>query len=393
MNAQTQAQGEPHPLVIVGTGLAGYTVAREWRKLDSETPLVLLSRDDGRFYSKPALSNALAQKKEPEQLVTFDAAAMATQLRARIATHCDVRRLLPDAHSIVLDSGEVLRYRALVLATGADARRVPIEGDGADDVLSVNDLADYARFRETLRTCRSVAILGAGLIGCEFANDLVAAGHAVTLVDPADAPLSRLLPSEAAEVFGRALAKAGIDLRAGVSVNSIARCPRGYRLLLSDGTRLDADVVLSAIGLAPRVELARDAGLEVADGIVTDAWCRTSAPDIYALGDCAAIDGRVRPFVLPIMHAARALAQGLAGKLTRVAFPAMPVIVKTPAIPAVVVMPDVQGRWSTTVGVGDAPHATRALCEDPETGRVTGFALLDAATVEKASLLKAMAPA
>ncbi|WP_322012155.1 NAD(P)/FAD-dependent oxidoreductase [Paraburkholderia sp. J12] len=393
MSAQTQAQGGPQPLVIVGTGLAGYTVAREWRKLDSETPLVLLSRDDGRFYSKPALSNALAQKKEPDQLATFDAAAMATQLRARIVTHCDVRRLLPEAHSIELDSGEVLRYRALVLATGADARRVPIDGDGTDDVLSVNDLADYARFRETLRTCRSVAILGAGLIGCEFANDLVAAGHAVTLVDPADAPLSRLLPSEAAEVFGRALAAAGVVLRAGVSVNSIARCQRGYRLLLSDGTRLDADVVLCAIGLAPRVALAREAGLEVADGIVTDAWCRTSAPDIYALGDCAAIDGRVRPYVLPIMYAARALAQGLAGKLTRVEFPAMPVIVKTPAIPAVVVTPAAQGRWSTTVGLGDAPRAIRAICEDPGTGRMTGFALLDAATAERAALLKAMAAA
>jgi rubredoxin---NAD+ reductase len=133
----------PDPLVIIGTGLAGYTLAREWRKLDSETPLVMLSRDDGRFYSKPALSNALALKKAPDQLATLDAAAMASQLRADIRTHRDVLRLLPDAHSIVLDGGEVVRYRSLVLAMGADARRVPIEGDGAADVLSVNDLGDY----------------------------------------------------------------------------------------------------------------------------------------------------------------------------------------------------------------------------------------------------------
>jgi rubredoxin---NAD+ reductase len=238
-----------------------------------------------------------------------------------------------------------------------------------------------------------VTIVGAGLIGCEFANDLLAAGHEVSIVDPAEAPLSRLLPPEAAEVFGRALVAAGVNLRLNVSVNSVARRERGelgYRLLLSDGTRLDADVVLSAIGLAPRVALAREAGLEVTDGIVTDAWCRTSAPDVYALGDCAAIDGRVRPYVLPIMYAARALAQGLCGTPARVAFPVMPVVVKTPAIPAVVVTPDVRGRWSTEVGVGDAPHATRALCEDPQTGRLNGFALLDSAMTEKAAWLKAM---
>lgn len=391
MSAQETLQTSSEPVVIVGTGLAGYTVAREWRKLDADMPLVLISRDDGRFYSKPALSNALALKKAPAQLASFDAHAMAAQLRASILTHRHVQRIVPDEHSIVLDDGQVLRYRALVLATGADARRVPMDGDGANDVLSVNDLADYERFRERLRDCRSVAMLGAGLIGCEFANDLVSAGHAVSLIDPADAPLSRLLPPEAGKVFGLALKAAQIDLRLGVSVRAVVRREHGYRLQLSDGSQLDADIVVSAIGLASRIALAKDAGLDVTDGIVTDAWCRTSAPDIYALGDCAAIEGRVRPYVLPIMHAARALAQCLSGNPTRVEFPVMPVVIKTPAVPAVVVTPDGHGNWKIETGIGDAPHATRALYEDPHTGRVRGFALLDAATAEKAALLKAMA--
>ncbi|KML47653.1 hypothetical protein VL15_31705 [Burkholderia cepacia] len=378
------------PVVIVGTGLAGYTVAREWRKLDGETPLVMISRDDGSFYSKPALSNALAQRKTPEQLAMSDAATMADQLHASIWTQCAVRRIRVDTHEIVLDDARVLRYRALVLATGADARRVPCEGDGVADVLSVNDLADYARLRGALRDCRSVAILGAGLIGCEFANDLVAAGLTVTVIDPADAPLSRLLPPEAGQVFAHGLRDAGVQLRLGAGVRSIARLVRGYRLALTDGASLDADLVISAIGLVPRTALAREAALDVADGIVTDAWCRTSAPDIFALGDCAAIDGRVRPYVLPIMHAARALAQCLRGTPARVDFPVMPVVVKTPAIPAVVVTADDGGRWTTEIGVGDVPRATRALCSDPESGRITGFALLDAATAEKAALLKVM---
>jgi rubredoxin---NAD+ reductase len=298
---------------------------------------------------------------------------------------------VPDEHAIVVD-GQRLRYRALVLATGADPRRVPIEGDGAGDVLSINDLGDYVRFREALASCRSVAILGAGLIGCEFANDLLAGGHAVTLIDPASVPLSRLLPDEAGAVFSRALSAAGVNVRLGCGVTTVSRREPGYRLTLTDGASLDADIVVSAIGLVPRTALASAAGLQIEGGISTDAWCRTSAPDVYALGDCAAIEGRVQPYVLPIMHAARALARTLSGTLTRIEFPVMPVIVKTPAVPAVVVTPLAQdGRWTVEVATQEPPHAARAVCASGETQRVTGFALLGAATADKAALLKQMA--
>jgi rubredoxin---NAD+ reductase len=381
----------PDPLVIVGTGLAGYTVARELRKLDTEMPIVIVSRDDGSFYSKPMLSNALSMKKAPHELASLDAQAMAAQLGARVWTHRHVERIVPHEHTLVID-GQRLAYRALVLATGADPRRVPLEGDGAGDVLSINDLGDYVRFREALASSRSVAILGAGLIGCEFANDLAAAGHPVYLLDPASAPLSRLLPAEAGAVLSRALAQAGVDVRLDRSVTRISRCEGGYRLTLSDGTSLDADLVVSAIGLVPRTALARAAGLEIEGGISTDAWCRTSAPDVFALGDCAAFEGRVQPYVLPIMHAARALARTLSGTLTRVDFPPMPVVVKTPAVPAIVLTPTVpDGRWTVEVAPQDSPHAVRAVCEDIETKRLTGFALLGAATADKASLLKQMA--
>ncbi|WP_043284296.1 NAD(P)/FAD-dependent oxidoreductase [Paraburkholderia oxyphila] len=391
MRPSEHAEGESDPVVIVGSGLAGYTVARELRKLDAKMPVVIVSRDDGSFYSKPTLSNALAMKKAPHELANFTAQAMATQLDARVWTHRHVERLLPGEHAIVVD-GQRLRYRALVLATGADPRRVPVEGDGAGDVLSINDLGDYARFREVLTSGDAVAILGAGLIGCEFANDLVAAGHRVCLIDPASVPLSRLLPAEAGAVYSRALAGAGVDLRLGCGVASVVRRGPGYRLTLSDGHAVDVDIVVSAIGLVPRTALASAAGLRIEGGISTDAWCRTDAPDVYALGDCAAIEGRVQPYVLPIMHAARALARTLSGTLTRVDFPVMPVVVKTPAVPAVVVTPAATGgRWTLETAAQDAPHAVRAVCEDAATKRMTGFALVGAATADKAALLKPMA--
>ncbi|BCQ29608.1 FAD-dependent oxidoreductase (plasmid) [Caballeronia sp. NK8] len=377
-------------VIIVGTGMAGYTVARELRKLDRNVPIVLISEDAGDFYSKPTLSNALAMKKAPHELVTFDAGAMRAQLNAGIIAHRKVERIAVDAHEVIIN-GAPLRYAKLVLALGADARRIPLVGDGAADVLSVNSLDDYVRFRTRIEGAKSIALLGAGLIGCEFANDLALAGYDVTLIDSAATPLSRLLPELAGDAFARAFDRHGIRLRLGQSVASVDRREAGYDVTLDNGEAIGADVVLSAIGLAPRTVLAAQAGLDIDIGIRTDAWCRTSAPDIYALGDCAAIEGKVQPYVLPIMHAARALARTLAGEPTRVDFPVMPVTVKSPAAPTVVVPPNETGTWRFAPASDDPLDGLSALCEHADDKRALGFALLGAATQGKAALIKAMA--
>jgi len=390
---QIEPSNVEHPVIIVGTGLAGYTVARELRKLDSAVSIVLITQDDGSFYSKPTLSNALTMKKEAQALATFDVAAMSKQLNATIHTHQRVERILPAEHAIVV-AGEHLRYSKLVLATGADPRRLPVEGNGAADILSINDLGDYTRFRDALKSCKSVVILGAGLIGCEFANDLASNGYEVSVIDPASTPLARLLPKQVGVVFARGLDESGIRFHLGRSVATVEQHKTAYRLTFTDGGHLDADLVVSAIGLVPRTALPSSAGIEVEQGISTDAWCRTSAPDVYALGDCAAMDGKMRPYVLPIMHSARALARTLAGDLTRVNFPVMPITVKTPATPAIVVSPEVEeGEWLVEAVADLARNTARAICKHPESGEPIGFALLGSATEGKAALIKAMTPA
>ncbi|MGO4326400.1 MULTISPECIES: FAD-dependent oxidoreductase [unclassified Cupriavidus] len=166
------------------------------------------------------LSNALALKKAPAALANFDAAAMARQLGATVRTHQVVGRIRAEAHAVE-SHGTALEYSRLVLAVGADPRRPPLRGTGAADVLCINDLRDYARFRLALANCRSVAILGAGLIGCEFANDLASAGFVVSLIDPAAAPLSRLLPQAAGHVYARGLHRHGVRMLLGRSVSTI----------------------------------------------------------------------------------------------------------------------------------------------------------------------------
>lgn len=372
------------PLVILGTGLAGYTLAREFRKLDKETPLLILSRDHAGFYSKPMLSNALAGKKTAATLVMKQVDKMAAELNATLRPHAVVEQIDTAARTLRLAGGELIAYRDLVLAVGADPIRLPLQGDAAEAVLSVNDLDDFARFAERLEGVKSVAILGAGLIGCEFANDLLAREITPTLIDLADRALPRLLPPAASERLQSKLESAGAGFRFGVSVQRVDRAARGVVLTLSDGSSLSADLVLSAIGLRPRTSLAAEAGIVVNRGIVTNRLLATSAANVHAVGDCAEVDGHTLPFVMPIMQQARALAATLAGTPTPVLYPAMPVIVKTPACPTVVCPPplDASGAWVVTQS--DEACDARFMSGD---GQLLGFALLGTATAQRQALV------
>ena len=377
------------PIVIVGTGLAGYNTARELRKLDGEAPLVIVSADGAGFYSKPMLSNALASGKTAQQLLNKAAAAMREELRATLIERTSVAELDPAAHRIRA-GGQNIVYSKLVLALGADPIRLPLAGNGAAAVLSVNDLDDYARFRAAVEGGRRVAVLGAGLIGCEFANDLAIVGYSVDVADIAAQPLGRLLPPEAAAGVRDALAALGVRWHLGKKAAAVER--RGALLVLrfEDGSQVETDIVLSAVGLAPRTALARAAGLAVNRGIVVDRFLRSSDPDIYALGDCAEVEGQVLPFVMPIMHASRALASTLAGNDRALAYPPMPVVVKTPALPTVVCppLPGSIGSWQVELERGGA--VARYV---DGAGKLLGFALTGPACARKSQMLKEMPPA
>jgi len=374
------------PVVIVGTGLAGWNTAREVRRHDKATPLVVLSRDGAGFYSKPMLSNALAGNKSAAALLMKPADRMAAEVGATVLAQAGVVSIDTAARTLALADGRTQSWRDLVLALGADPVRLPLAGDAADTVLSVNDLDDYARFAAALDGVRRVALLGGGLIGCEFANDLLARGIRPVVLDVAERPLARLLP-EAGSAFLRArLEAAGVGLRMGVSVQRVDVAPGAdgrLRLTLSDGSTLGADLVLSAIGLAPRTALARAAGLAVNRGIVVDRQLATSAPHVHAVGDCAEVDGLNLPYVMPLMAQARALGATLAGTPTPVAYPAMPVTVKTPACPTVVCppLPGAAGTWQVTGDAAGCEAVFRA-----SDGRALGFALLGQATARKQAL-------
>jgi rubredoxin-NAD+ reductase len=349
------------PIIIIGAGMAGYTAARELRKLDKTVPLTIITSDDGGFYSKPMLSNAFAQNKVAAQLVTQTSAQLATTLDATIMTATRVERIDIAGKKLVTDQGE-LAYDKLVFAVGAHPIRLPLEGDAADQVMSVNHVEDYARFREQLDATEAgrqarVTILGAGLIGCEFADDLAGGGHAVTLIDPNKLPLAALAAPALCEGLQAALTARGIDLRLGTTASRVERNDGAINISLANGETVQTDIVLSAVGLRPATALASASGLSVNRGIVVDAFGRTSAPDVYALGDCAEYteaDGatRILPYIAPLMNAGRAIARTLTGTPTAIDLKPSAVIVKTPCYPLAIVPPLqknlADGSWHAT---------------------------------------------
>ncbi len=377
------------PIVIIGSGLAGYSVIREFRKFDVEAPVLILSADHGGFYTKPMLSNALATGKTPASLLNSSAEHMAAQMKAIIRPYSRVISIDPSNKNLVLQDGEKLNYDQLVLALGADQIRLPLEGDGTEEILSVNDLDDYHRFRDALEIKKEIAILGAGLIGCEFANDLAVAGYHVRVIDISAQPLGRLLPQAGGIFLQRRLEAAGVVFHMDTTTQRVEKSGEKLQLTFTNGETIKADILLTAVGLVPRIDLAKTAGIKVNRGIVVNQSLQTSYEDVYALGDCAEVDGRILPFVMPIMHAARALAATLANKLTQARYPAMPVLVKTPACPTVVSPPNpgAKGEWQ----VEEAQDSVKALFQDVE-NKLLGYALLGVATKEKNVLVKQLPP-
>lgn len=372
-----QAAGIREPIVIIGSGYAGYGLAAALRKADPRVEIRVLTQDAGTLYSKPALSIGMAQNKSAAALAGEAPLSIERRLNIRIYPHCRVERIDGQARRLVTSLGD-MAYGQLVLATGAQPVRPAMEGD-AQAVISVNNLDDYQAFRDRLAGARRVAILGDGLIGCEFANDLAGSGYEVSVIGLGRWPMERLLPVDAGTALQAALAACGVDWRLQTTVRRIDRIDgidgmqRGYLLQLADGSQVDADLVLSAIGLRPDLALAMSAGVATGCGIQVDAHLQTSQPGIYALGDCIEIDGQLLPYLAPISQGIQALSKTLLGQPAAVSYPLMPVTVKTPAMPLCVLPPaaGVAGEWRCN----PAADGLQAGFHDAA-GTLRGFVLL-----------------
>lgn len=376
------------PVVILGTGLAGYGVAKEFRKHDQDTPLILITSDDGRAYSKPMLSTGYTKGTEASDLAQSDAGSMARTLKASVWTMTKVNEIDTTQQLIkVGDAQTVIHYGKLVLAVGAEVISPPISGDGMELVYSINDLLDFDDFRTAMKKneVKKVCLIGAGLIGCEYTNDLLNGGFEVEAVDPLGYCLPTLLPEPAGKAVQAALEEKGATFHFGPLVTAVNKADNGVVVTLNNGETIAADLVVQAVGVRPSIGLAQASGITTNRGIVTNRLLETSAPNVYAMGDCAEVDGNVLVYVAPLMAAAKALGKTLAGEPTQVSYPAMPVTIKTPACP-VCVAPPAQGAEGEWV-IEQEGNNVKALFKD-SSGKLLGFALTGDATKEKMALQK-----
>ncbi|MEV5409373.1 FAD-dependent oxidoreductase [Thermopolyspora sp. NPDC052614] len=274
-------------IVIIGAGLAGAKAAETLREEGYTGRVVLIGAEQELPYERPPLSKGYLQgTAELGSVYVHDAAwyeDKGVELRLGVAAAAIDR----DAREVVLADGSREPYESLLLATGATPRPLPVPGTDLAGVHYLRTIADSQALRAAFAHGGEVVIAGAGWIGLETAAAARLAGCEVTVVEPDPAPLYRVLGPEVGRVFQALHERHGVRFRFGAAVTGLRGDSTVREAVLSTGDVLRADEVVVGIGVTPNVELARSAGLEVADGVVTDASLRTSDPAIWAAGDLA----------------------------------------------------------------------------------------------------------
>ncbi len=375
------------PLLIIGSGLAGLTVAKELRKLQPDTPLTVITEEAGHFYSKPMLSTALNQGKTPQSLIMTEASTLQSQLGATFYCHSQVEAIDPENKTVTVKTRQetlTLSYQKLIFALGAQPKPLPLL-DNLSACFRINHLEQYGHFIEAIANKKQLTIIGSGLVGCEFAHDLSHKDYDVSLVTPDPYPLFGLIPEQAGHYLQKALIEKGVQWHAKTNLVAAKNDAERITLSLSSDIHLQPEAILCAIGLQPNIDLANKANIKVNKGIVVDNYLRTSQADIYALGDCAEIEGVCRQFVAPILHCARTLARTLSGDQTPVTIPPTPIVLKVNAYPLVVFPPEptLSGQWE----IEDNDGSIHGTFMDKD-GVLQGYVLTGKETEHRQILLK-----
>ncbi|UUE59723.1 NADH:flavorubredoxin reductase NorW [Pectobacterium aroidearum] len=317
-------------IVIIGAGFAARQLIRQLRKLDAHRPIRLITADSGDEYNKPDLSHVMSLQQHADDLTKMQATAFAEENRITLLANTRVTAIDRHTQQVVCGT-ERYDYHKLVFAAGASAIVPPIPG--CEHMLTLNSQQEYRTHESRLWQAERILVLGAGLIGTELAMDLGRAGKQVTLVDCASSILPALMPPEVSARLQFTLTQQGASLHLNTTLQQLEKTETGVRATFTDGRTIDVDDVLSAIGLQPNTQLAKAAGLAVQKGIQTNTQLQTSDPQIYALGDCAEIGGKLLPFLQPIQLSAMTLAKNLLGASEALALPPMLVKIKTPLFP------------------------------------------------------------
>ena len=274
--------------IIVGGGLAGADAAQTLREEGFDGSITLLGQEPNAPYERPPLSKDYLQGKAERDSIFVHTEPWYAEHGVDLSMSTAVTSLDSAARTVMTATGAQLHYDKLLLATGSKPRRLEVPGADLDGVYYLRNVEDSERIKIDFARAQRVVIIGAGWIGLETAAAARAAGLDVTLLVSGDLPLQRVLGREVAPIFDELHRSHDVDLRYRTTAAELTgRHGHVTGVILSDGTRIDANMIIVGIGAVPRTELAAAAGLKIDNGIVVDEHLRTSDPDIFAAGDIA----------------------------------------------------------------------------------------------------------
>jgi rubredoxin-NAD+ reductase len=344
---QTVSFSKEPGIVIIGAGIAGWSVAEAIRKENIDIPITLVSACNGDRYHKPELSVAISRGLNGEKLIKETAVQAGKRLGVKLLTKTFAVSINPSINELRTTRGSI-QYTQLILAQGA--KPFLPEQFSTEKCWSINDLTSWIGLEQLLRASpQRIAIVGAGMIGCELAEDLNKAGHKVTMVNRDAYPLNNLLPETAANLLIESMVQQGIKHHANAEIDKVYTTQDGHsQILLKSGQSITYDHVIVATGLMTENRLAKKANLKFNRGIAVDPYnLQTSDKNIYALGDCISFSGIPCRFIEPIQHQARAIVNNIFSLNEPGYEHTQPIIrLKTRSLPIVVRgLPQEKGEW------------------------------------------------
>lgn len=284
------------PIIIVGGGQAAASLALHLRELGSTSPVMIIGEEAAPPYQRPPLSKKYLSGEWTDDRLFLRTSDAWTAQNISVRANARVEAIDP-GNKTILTCGETLRYSKLALATGAVSRPLPPQFVGLDQVYELRNLADVDRLRAAFHPGKRMAVIGGGFIGLETAAVAAKTGLQVTVIERAPRILERAVGPATSDHFRALHGSNGVRILETCGVTDVAQNGSALVLSLTNGEVLEVDLVLVGIGVRPATALAEAAGIAVDNGITTDAFGRTSAPEIWAAGDCASFpygEGRLR---------------------------------------------------------------------------------------------------
>ncbi len=296
--------------LILGGGLAGVTAARTLRSLEAVGEIVVLEAETSPYYLRPGLIEVLAGRRTLAEITPFPRVWFEHR-RITYRSGATAVALRPERHEVELASGETLAYDRVLLACGAEAARLELPGADLEGVFTLRSAADVERIRTRAGEVSGSAVVGGGWLGIEVARALRDHGLSVALLERGPWILCRQLDQGGAAILAGVLASQGIEVQVGVAPAAIRGKREAEEVVLADGNRIAAGLVVVAAGIRSRVGLAQAAGLTTKQGVVVDDHLATSAPDVFAAGDVAEWAGRVYGIVAAAREQGEAAARNM----------------------------------------------------------------------------------